>query len=341
MSDAASIQSRRTTWPRMSSPRISLARASASSGIGRELDAAGLAAPAGQHLRLDDDLAAELLRRLPRLLGSRREPPVGDGDPVAREELLALILVEVQSGRESILRACCGSAFCSSLVLLVTAGCGTDEQPEPASPARPAEPQTAELGWREAYPSTGPQLRFLVDRLVVREDGWSADIAVENATAIPFGLATRPRRARVRADALRDRQPRGARERRRGTGRCRPLRRATTIEPPRARRRSRRARPGAPRSRRPARSPTARSSASRSAPSSRRGSRRPGMEPEVVWITDKAYRSVTSDPHTLPRGAPMDESHDAVRRRDPDGPGRRLRGRHRRRRRRRHGHHRR
>ena len=55
--------------------------ASASSGSVGELDAAGLAAPAGQHLRLDDDRAAELLGRLARLLGRRGEPPLRDGDP--------------------------------------------------------------------------------------------------------------------------------------------------------------------------------------------------------------------------------------------------------------------
>ena len=38
---------------------------------GGELDAAGLAAAAGQHLGLDDDLTTELLGRLPRL-GRRR-----------------------------------------------------------------------------------------------------------------------------------------------------------------------------------------------------------------------------------------------------------------------------
>ena len=49
-------------------------------GLG-ELDPAGLAAPAGEHLRLDDDgAAAELLRGLTRLGGARREPAVGDGD---------------------------------------------------------------------------------------------------------------------------------------------------------------------------------------------------------------------------------------------------------------------
>ena len=71
-------------------------------GVGRivgELDAAGLAAPAGQHLRLDDDGAAELLGRLARLLGSRGEAPFGDGDPDPAEEILALVLVEVHRRR--------------------------------------------------------------------------------------------------------------------------------------------------------------------------------------------------------------------------------------------------
>ena len=66
-----------------------------------ELDAARLAAAAGQHLRLDDDLAAELLGGRARLLGRRREPPVGDRDPEAAEELLALVLVEIH-GRASL-----------------------------------------------------------------------------------------------------------------------------------------------------------------------------------------------------------------------------------------------
>ena len=63
--------------------------------VGGELDPAGLAAPAGEHLRLDDDRASEHLGRLACLGGGRREPPLGDGDPGALEELLALVLVEV------------------------------------------------------------------------------------------------------------------------------------------------------------------------------------------------------------------------------------------------------
>ena len=286
MSDADSIQSRADDVAADVQPEDLAGARLGLVGIGRELDAAGLAAPAGQHLRLDDDRPTELLRRLPRLLGSGREPTLGHGDPVAREELLALILVEVQSGRESILRACCGSFSCSSCSS--PAGCGTDAQPEPTAPVRPAEPQTAELGWREAYPSTGPQLRFHVDRLVVLEDGWSADIAVENATSIPFGLATLPVDLEfglmLFATGSLDELESASRN-----GTLPSLRRATAIEPP----------PPA------TIAPGATWRATLSAPGSlvdgsfvrvsfgtfvAQGEPPPGMEPEVVWITDKAYR---------------------------------------------------
>ena len=66
-----------------------------------ELHAARLAAAAGQDLRLDDDLPADLLRGPPSLVRRGREPPVGDGDAEAREQLLALVLVEVHRGAES------------------------------------------------------------------------------------------------------------------------------------------------------------------------------------------------------------------------------------------------
>ncbi len=69
--------------------------------------------------------------------------------------------------------------------MLWLAGCGGSE-PEPRKPARAAEPQQAELGWRESYPSTGQRLVFVVDRLAVRKDGWSVDIAVTNSTRIGF-----------------------------------------------------------------------------------------------------------------------------------------------------------
>ena len=71
-------------------------------GVGRvvgELDAARFAAPAGQDLSLDDDGAADVLGRLARLLGSRREAAFRDGNPDPVEELLALVLVEIHRRR--------------------------------------------------------------------------------------------------------------------------------------------------------------------------------------------------------------------------------------------------
>ena len=53
--------------------------------------------------------------------------------------------------------------------------------------ARRAEPQQAELGWREAYPAaTGERLVFEVDALDVTAEGWSTTVAVTNRTAFRF-----------------------------------------------------------------------------------------------------------------------------------------------------------
>ena len=63
-----------------------------------ELHAAGLAAPADQDLGLDDHRIADLVRRGHGVLDGRDGLAVGDLQPVAGEELLALILQEVHSG---------------------------------------------------------------------------------------------------------------------------------------------------------------------------------------------------------------------------------------------------
>jgi len=75
--------------------------------------------------------------------------------------------------------------------VLLLAGCGSQEL-EPLKTDRAAEPQRAELGWRENYPSTGQRLVFVVDTLEVTKEGWSADIAVTNLTRIPFELGAAP-----------------------------------------------------------------------------------------------------------------------------------------------------
>jgi hypothetical protein len=70
---------------------------------------------------------------------------------------------------------------------LLLAGCGGAKL-EPVDESRAAEPQRAELHWRESYPSSGERLVFAVDSLEITAKGWSADIAVANSTAIPFEL---------------------------------------------------------------------------------------------------------------------------------------------------------
>ena len=70
-------------------------------GVGRivgELHAAGLAAAAGQDLRLDDDRAADRRGGGAGLFGRDREPSLGDGNADAAEELFALVLVEIHGG---------------------------------------------------------------------------------------------------------------------------------------------------------------------------------------------------------------------------------------------------
>ena len=85
-------------------PRISPARASASSAVCGELDAAGLPAAAGEDLRLHDHREAELVRRGSRLGWVEGETALRHRDPVLPEELLPLVLVEVQGARESTAR---------------------------------------------------------------------------------------------------------------------------------------------------------------------------------------------------------------------------------------------
>ena len=74
------------------------------------------------------------------------------------------------------------------LAVLLLTGCGTAAETEPIPPARAAEPQHAELNWRESHPSTGERIHFAVDELTVRSEGWSVGIAVTNATRTSFEL---------------------------------------------------------------------------------------------------------------------------------------------------------
>ena len=80
------------------------------------------------------------------------------------------------------------------LLVVVAAGCGTAETSgEPIRLARPAEPQRAELDWRETHPAaTGDRLVFEVGTLAVTAAGWSATVAVTNRTPYRFQIYTGP-----------------------------------------------------------------------------------------------------------------------------------------------------
>jgi hypothetical protein len=71
------------------------------------LDAAAFASAAGVDLRFDDGdgrarLGLELLGGGLRLVDGERRDALGDGDAVAGEDLLALVLVDLHEGREAI-----------------------------------------------------------------------------------------------------------------------------------------------------------------------------------------------------------------------------------------------
>jgi hypothetical protein len=110
------------------------------------------------------------------------------------------------------------------------AGCGTVAR-EQAQLRGPAEPQQAVLDWRESYGDGSERLRFEVATLEVREDGWSALVAIENATGIPFELGKHPLALRfglmLFADGLQETLDEANR-----AGALPPLREAATIEPP-------------------------------------------------------------------------------------------------------------
>jgi len=81
------------------------------------------------------------------------------------------------------------------LAVLLLSGCGglaASTEQEALVLAERAGPQRVDLGWRESYGDGGRALRFEVASLAVLEDGWTARIAIENTTDIPFKLGSEP-----------------------------------------------------------------------------------------------------------------------------------------------------
>jgi hypothetical protein len=175
----------------------------------------------------------------------------------------------------------------SLLAALWLAGCGGAE-PEPLAPARAAEPQQAELGWRESYPASGPRLVFAVGKLTVLDEGWSVEIAVTNATRIPFEAGGGTADLAYGLMLFRTGDLAELEEAARQDG-LPPLRRAATIEPepPDV------LVPGQTwRAKLSARGSLADGSYLRVSfgPLLADGEPPEGMEPTVVWITDRSHR---------------------------------------------------
>ncbi len=95
MSEACSIHSVRTTCALDVHPE-DVARVLAGLAlVGRELDPAGLAPTADQHLCLDHHRVADLARRAHGVLDGAHGLAGGDPQSVAGEQLLALVLQQV------------------------------------------------------------------------------------------------------------------------------------------------------------------------------------------------------------------------------------------------------
>jgi hypothetical protein len=74
------------------------------------------------------------------------------------------------------------------VVAFVATGCGTRGASTEALPTVKAPPQTAELGWIERYPSEQPALVFGVESFAVTEDGWRAEISVQNRSDVSWEI---------------------------------------------------------------------------------------------------------------------------------------------------------
>jgi hypothetical protein len=167
------------------------------------------------------------------------------------------------------------------------AGCGGAE-PEPLRPARAAEPQQAQLGWRENYPASGQRLVFVVEALTVHKDGWSVDVAVTNSTRITFEAGGSRVNLAYGLMLFATGDLAELEDAARGGG-LPPVRRAATIEPeppevlePNQTWRATLSAPGS----------LADGSYVRVSfgPFQAEGEPPEGIEPVVVWITDRAYR---------------------------------------------------
>ncbi len=74
----------------------------------------------------------------------------------------------------------------ATTVALVASGCAQDSKP--FEPIAAAPPQSADVGWTESFPESGPALIFRVGTVRIRADRWEADISIENQTDLRYEI---------------------------------------------------------------------------------------------------------------------------------------------------------
>ena len=76
-------------------------------------------------------------------------------------------------------------------VALGLAGCGVAGESATVPVRLATPPQTAQLDWLEPFPAKAPALVFGVTSFAVTEDGWSADISIDNRSDIGWKIVDR------------------------------------------------------------------------------------------------------------------------------------------------------
>jgi hypothetical protein len=171
--------------------------------------------------------------------------------------------------------------------MLLATGCSRSTKP--FEPVVAAPPQSANVHWTESFPEVGPALIFRVGTVRVVSDGWEADISIENQTGQRYEIppATSERRLFgvmiFSSDSLDDLKQRSE------NGELPTIRSAQAVTP------------GLPPVIAPGERWTGTISAAGALPAGQwvrivfgpltvKGTVPKGVEPEVTWITDHAYR---------------------------------------------------
>lgn len=144
------------------------------------------------------------------------------------------------------------------------------------------------MDWRESYGAAGQALRFVVERLEVTTEGWSAAVAVKNDTRLPWRIERGGAASRFGLQLFADADLRALEEAGR-EGRLPPERLARTFEPepptvlqPGVEWRGTISAPG--------KLPVGAYVRVVFGPFSAIGELPEGLQSPVVWITDHAYR---------------------------------------------------